>query len=723
MSEQASKESTTTFKIHPAIGIARLGNSDQFYLAPEQPGAAPIECDENGIEQRDNGQPIRVSQYKEQGDLSKLKRQAARFRVFAYNDQLPGGGEEIKIGGTYPFLVASSITAPTPVQGKVTDISWTVHLANKKSSWYEFLETDGSHGYGSSHPLRNAHVTEPNKRRQLITDPGPLTVSGKSPNAEFTKGKNPGYPQTFPPQDIKPNPISTLGELIANKQDKHARLVVLGGRGHSGSSDTPVITSFVNNDHWYDDISDGPVTAVVEFTYDVESFDKNGKKVITPTPGSMEVQVPAWVVVGYPRYVPEMLDMITLDEAMFDVFVRDFQYKPKIYGVAPYDVASNSPKTEEEVAIWRNSGSFNENYYPKFYQDIWPILQRPNNYVYTFQFDGFVGADPHNTGTGGNMSQVAMSTPPTADDDKYKHKREFIYSILRQPWQQNSYVGNQSLTQGSSKRPRLMPMLCGNNPISNTAPQKFLAMTETQLFMLKQWRDGKFVNECEEWQFGQETCETPWSKPPTTGEGIDRGVLSNLLGGAFCPGGELSWIVQNPALYSEPYRIKHTTYQAGGLSLPQPIAEKDGSAAPNLAAGNEPGDLTKYIGIPWQADFHECTTQDINVTYEDWNSIDLPSVGDPATSQIAYEIPWWPAHRPVIVTDNENSVFWASGIPDNMAGDLEMVTAWSSLGFIVKDPSTAAFSQAERDNSKLGPPTPAGKRALGRSKRRTENDK
>lgn len=724
-----SNQTDTVFKIHPAIGIARLGNSDEFYLAPEQPGAAPIECDSEGIEQRDKqGQPLRVSHYKEKSDLSKLKRQAARFRIFAYSDDLPGGQAEIEIGSRYQFIIQSAVTAPTAVQGTVTDINWTVHLANKKSSWYEFIETDGSHGYSDTHPLRNASVDEPNRRRQLIIDPGPKSVSGSAPRASFDKGDNPGYPQTFPPDNIKPHAITTLGELIATNQDGNPRLVVLGGRGHSGSSNVPVISSFVNNDDWYDDISDGPVTAEIEYEYEFDIIDDQGNTVTQSRKGSMAVQVPAWVVVGYPRYVPQMQDMITLDESMYDLFVRYFHYQPAIYGVAPFDEDSNSPETETDLAIWRNDASYNPDYYPKFYEEIWPLLSRPNQFSYTFDFDSFEGADPHNTGTGGNLSQAALSTPPGQGEDKYKQQRDYIYSILRQPWQRNLYTNDSAAKSGSSKKPRLMPMLCGNNPISNTAAQKFLNLTRTQLFLLEQWMKGKFINECEEWKQDDGDCQMPWDKPPTTGTGIDRGVLSNMLGGAYCPGGELSWIVQNPALYSEPYRIKHTTYQAGGLSLPQPIAEKDGSASPDLSRGNEPGDLTKYIGIPWQADFHECTTQDIDITYEEWNAIDLASVDDPAKQQVAYEIPWWPAHRPIVVhgEGSAGQQIWASGVPDNKAGDLAMVSAWNSLGFIVKasagDTTNPAFYQVERDDANLGPPLPSGKQTLGRTRLRTEDD-
>jgi hypothetical protein len=321
-----------------------------------------------------------------------------------------------------------------------------------------------------------------------------------------------------------------------------------------------------------------------------------------------------------------------------------------------------------------------------------------------------------------------LSQPPSADGDDPNHKlREFIYGIMRKPLQNNLYFNTGKSKIDPSRKPRLMPMLCGNNPISNTAADKFLSMTQTQLFFLKQWAKGKFVNECEEWGRDKADCTEPCSKPPTTGVGIDRGVLSNMLGGAFCPGGELSWIVLNPALYSSAYRIKHTKYAAGGLSLPLPVAIKDGSAAPNLAQGNEPGDLTKYIGIPWQADFHECTTQDIDITYDEWNEIDLSSVGDPAAQQVAYEIPWWPAHRPMIVrTVKSSQVFWASGIPDNMAGDLEMVSQWNNLGFLSKatpeQSKLPTFYQVERNDAALGPPVASGGAQLGRTKRRTHND-
>lgn len=735
----------TTFKIHPSIGIARLGNTDEdFYLCPEQPGTLPIACDETGQEKTDkDGNLIRVSSFKSSDNLSQIKKQAARFKVFAYESENDSEAKEIKIGGTYSFIFQTAVTAPTTVQGTVTDIDWTVHLANKKSSWYEFQETNGMHGYSKKHPLRNPKVKHPDLRRQLITDPGPLTVNLKNSTGHFakygseTKKKDKSkyqklkYPQTFPPSDIKPNPIDTLGSLIVNMQGKNQRLIVLGGNGNSGSTKTPVISNFVNNDGWFDDISDGPVTASIQYTFTEITYD-GGKEVKKKVKGSMDVQVPAWVVVGYPRYVPEMEDMITMDEKMYDSFVRKMAYDPQVFGVAPFDKASNSPKTHEELEIWRNEAHYNPNYYPKYYKEVWPMFSRPDDYKYTYNFDYFGGGDPHNRGTGGNLDKTALGIPPEQGNDPNCRLRSFILGIMRKTDELNNYEVGGDYNPTSAK-PKLMPMLCGNNPLSNTSPQKFLSMTETQLFFLKQWAEGKFVNEGKEWSGNDKNYENPWVKPPTTGVGIDRGVLSNVLGGAFCPGGELSWIVDNLAIYSEPYRIKHANYMAGALSIPEPIASKDGSTAPDLAKGLEPGDLTKYIGIPWQADFHECTYQDINTTYEGWNNLYPESIGDPTEEKVAYNIPWWPAHRPVVVQKqtivkgvaNYSQVYWASGIPANNAGDLQMVEAWKDLGFLIisKDlDSNRVFYQIERNDEALGEPINPGEKQLGQSFGKSNQD-
>src|SRR6185436_583978 len=77
------------FKIHPAIGIARVGDSpDEFYLAPEQAGAMPNELTPDGGEQP-------ITKFKD--GKGRVKRQAARFRVYGYDDDFKQG-KELQVG-------------------------------------------------------------------------------------------------------------------------------------------------------------------------------------------------------------------------------------------------------------------------------------------------------------------------------------------------------------------------------------------------------------------------------------------------------------------------------------------------------------------------------------------------------------------------------------------------------------------------------------------------
>jgi hypothetical protein len=182
--------------------------------------------------------------YKDAGEPGKgipprVKRQAARFRIFGYDRD----GKAVK------ELTARQAT-----------ITWTVHLENKKAEWFEFQGSDGEHGKPTA-PRRNGEITD---RRQLIIDPGSRTITGPPQSALFTGGEFMGIPVP-------------LGEI---RTEKNGRLIVLGGFGKSGASDkASPITNYANNDGWIDDTFDGPVTAQVTL--------KSGRR-LTATP--------SWVV-------------------------------------------------------------------------------------------------------------------------------------------------------------------------------------------------------------------------------------------------------------------------------------------------------------------------------------------------------------------------------------------------------------------------------------------
>jgi hypothetical protein len=246
--------------IHPAIGIARVGDSKlEYYYAPEvvdpEPKPAGYYRDAQGA----------------------LKRQAARFRIYGYNAQ----GEVVR-----------ELTADS------ADIQWTVHLANKKAQWYQFQAAlDIPDAVNMSVPKRNRDVATAT-RDSLVIDPGNRSIAGKS----VAGGKE----HVFDTGTFKGILVS-LGEI---RTDEDGRLIVLGGFGTSGSpSGAPIYdptdpSSFNNANDWYDDISDGPITALV-------SID-----------GTAVPVEAAWVVVAPPNYAPDIVGWRTLYDLLVDVYIQ-----------------------------------------------------------------------------------------------------------------------------------------------------------------------------------------------------------------------------------------------------------------------------------------------------------------------------------------------------------------------------------------------------------------
>jgi len=100
--------------------------------------------------------------------------------------------------------------------------------------------------------------------------------------------------------------------------------------------------------------------------------------------------------------------------------------------------------------------------------------------------------------------------------------------------------------------------------------------------------------------------------------------------------------------------------------------------------------------VPWQADFNECSTQTIDITYEKFNKIYPDSDNDKLTEreQRTWETLWWPAHRPMqtyelVVPSDPGSITWLDwtpGVPQTNAGDLKMVTEWWRLPVVKRNP-------------------------------------
>jgi hypothetical protein len=248
-----SPEDIVRAAIYPPIGVARVGNSqNEFLIGPEV--TEPI--------------PQPPGFYRD--SVGALKRQAARFRIYGLNAE----GQPV-----------AELTAAN------AKVDWTVHLANKKSAWYQFQLALDIPESASANPslLRNSTVTD---RAALKIDPGPRHISGR--------GTHGGPAHVFDTGEFMGTPVY-LGEI---RTDEEGRLIVLGGRGVSASSDGSKLITFANNERWHDDTSDGPITATVEY---------EGKKLRVD---------PAWVVVAPPDYAPLQKSVRTMWDLMRDVAIQ-----------------------------------------------------------------------------------------------------------------------------------------------------------------------------------------------------------------------------------------------------------------------------------------------------------------------------------------------------------------------------------------------------------------
>lgn len=311
--------------IHPGIGIARVGDSpDAFIVGPEVLNPVPP-----------------PDGYKDCKGF--LKRQAARFRIFGYDVQ------------------------NRPVKELTCDdaeIEWSVHVANKKAAWYCFnIALDIPEAVPV--PRRNASFSKAD-RNQLIIDPGPRSIAGKNKQGE-------GY--KFNTGTFLGNRVY-LGEICT---DNDGRLIFLGGRGLSA---TPLphntAIDFANNDGWYDDISDGPVTATVKL---------RGRNIPVD---------PAWVVVAPPNYAPDVISIQTMHDVMVDTYQNWWLEPPE-------------------------KASFREHIYPilsQFCQTQWV------NYGFYVQF-GWAG--PY------DFLRSAYFEKLSHPQSEYKEMRRQLFNIFRNP--------------------------------------------------------------------------------------------------------------------------------------------------------------------------------------------------------------------------------------------------------------------------------------------------
>ncbi len=482
--------------IHPAIGIARVGNSeDEYFIGPEVPDPIPAEPGSS----RDK--------------MGALKRQAARFRIYGYNAM----GQ-----------VVSEITLDN------ADIVWNVHVANKKSTWFRFLKSmDIPEAITIKAPLRNSKITK--DRCDLTLDPGSKSISGKDAN---------GCQYHFTVSKFACACISLyLGEL---RTDEHGHLIFLGGRGISGSPTASPIydpkdsDSFANADGWYDDISDGPVTADVTI---------NCKKI--PVDG-------AWVVTAPPDYARDVAAVRTLYDLLYDVHVQS--------GLLSFP---------EKIS---------------FTEHVYPILLRLKNLQWVNK--GFATKFGH--GTRYDFENKDFLKKLADSSNTYKELRLQILNSFRNPNAKNS---------DPLPWPWIYGDAMGKDPFTSS-PRQNMSLSHTQYRFLQLWADGSFESDLNHDKKISHTLDDV--KIIDQPDMLDKAALHFCIADAFHPGCELTWPMRHGSMYTSPFRIrarpKDQPEPDYGITLTQEIALQ--VQGPLYSQG--PGDLTRWMAIPWQADTISC---------------------------------------------------------------------------------------------------------------------
>jgi hypothetical protein len=581
-------------EIFPGMGICRIGNSqEEYYLAPEIPNRAPRGVNDSWDYRDKEG---------------KILRQAQRFRIYGYTDN-----KEIHvIDQTHP---------------SVSHIEWKVTLANKKASFYQFV---GKYTYcyledGPRYDLlRNQHIqdnVDPKNRNLLWNLPFPdgLTLRTDSyrygDKIEFKGGK------IFGDHDAP-----YLGELRA---DDKGNLIVLGGRGESKHTrGSGVMYDYVNNDHWYDDTSDGPVEARVYFK-----------------DGSILVCKSAWVLTAPPKFPIAFKSLVSLH----DVFLESILKKEHV------EWGKDSP-----IAYYRDINNYKDlaNRPIEFYRDIAPVLDAP-------AYDSYVNGKAqkfHGANSNAFFTNDSWQTKLRDNSDKNFTLRDSIFHRIRVPLVgKRDDFGNWVFTDDNNGMANeyYMPMLAGDGgerEDGNTPT--FFALPGIVYNRLEKWRNGDFsVGELDPFEKYKSIEEIPITEQPYC---LDLATLQWTIGGPFCPGIEMTWISTYASSFSEPFRITRNWHA---------------------------GDVTRAMAIPWQADFYECQVHwwpsarpDIVIEESIYDKILDENPEKDVTKLLSARVRWAmgirfnPSHKT------------AYGV-EPVWGDMDMVKYWDKLGFIVPKPT------------------------------------
>ena len=587
--------------VHPALGIARVGNApaDQFYLAPEVPG-----------------RPADPAPGRFKNAEGQVRKEAARFRIYGYDAE----GNVVK-----------EITADD------AEITWQVHLANRKAAWYKFANAMDLKQYALSTTFRNGTITGA-LRDELVIDPGPVEIAGRETSGAAYRCDQ-GYIRFG-----DGGPINVpLGEL---RTDEAGRLIVLGGDGTSASASGELAITFANNEGWYDDVSDGPVRATV---------------VLAGQEEAIEVE-PAFVAVVPPNFGQGLYGVVRLYDVIDDLYIRHGWSKPI-----------------EEVVFWR---------------DIQPIFERMVHGQWVNQGAYFL----YGPGSPGDLLRPERLARLADPGEEARADREAVFRLFRRPPQPWDEPGQRA--ELPPPQPALLTAFYGDGfgEYANIAIDE-LALTETQFGWLESWAAGEFIPG-EPCTPPAKLEDLPLSEQPLAldqtplqdclGGPFHPGIELTWpmrVPRMWHPPEEVGGLL---------YRLRilpagETPQDDFGAVLTPSVCV--GPEGPLTASG--PGCLTRWLGIPWQTDEASCLSGYDASAYLPLPSFWAARVPNEVLSHNAFEQANDPklspaqrfkhlAHRQFWLRDLQGSSY------QNRINN--MVAEWSKIGIVAERKAPAADS-------------------------------
>ncbi|WP_420551962.1 LodA/GoxA family CTQ-dependent oxidase [Tenacibaculum aiptasiae] len=643
---------TPKFRIYPSIGIARMGNGpankNEVVFSPEVPWKNLFDV---------NLQP--------HTPYGALKKQAQRFYIYKCDKE----GNPIE-----------------KIHPKDYKIEWSVEVANKKPFWYDFNNSldlsvnldkgnkgkennknlsktfyEDSIAPGISASSRNPNILRndkgeniPNSRKELINGPNYASVS--LTNEKMKIGGLFPFPRDGENNSQIASKMRTVSKEVslgtieydkdAENPEHEGSLIFYSGDGISASlNPSNLNTDFADNSNWYDDICDGRVTAKVTNIKTGETYSLS------------DPEAAAWIATAPPDYAPQINPISSL----YDL----------VTGADPEKL-----KTDEASCL-----SMVLPLFFKFYQMQWVNLGDFLSPSFKEEIDQLTAA--------GNFSY--LYTP----GKESQATREAIFQLFRNP--RYDYINEPIIpskditdfnTLGVGSTPLQLPYYVGDGINYPGSPAQWFAIPPMLYDQLKQWSEGNFttpeslkdyvekktnlnpmiaLGEYYQSQFINAAESVKDGSPLKAPLLMTRAVLETLYGGGFHPGVELTWPMRHNQMYCEntlkfdavsdgkeekynlfglrEIRINSVSGKEqeevffkdfGFLMTPDDVQKSMDKNNPEYywLWKITPGDLTKWMGIPWQSDAGSCQAV--------WTDSQYPV---PA---------WWAANLPIDVLNHES---------------------------------------------------------------------